>query len=450
MAKNITKFRWMMMLRSPTCQLILIWLTWAVILSAFQFWVTQRIDLTQPDSVLWWTASETNRDLKGADLYLREPFLNEHVAWDSEYYLSIAMNGYDDPAIRGVPQTGDKGWYGTFCVVGRSYRCVSLAHAFFPLYPLLMRFLASVISALPISGLAHFTLAGVLISLLGTLAAMFSLRHLMGTAEGDGDGLRAAFYLLIFPGSMFLAQVYSEGVFLGLTFGALACLKDRKWLLTAILAALAFWVRPGGALLLVPMVTVWLIDRTWKKGWVDALSSGLAALTPLFSYLVFSWTTLAEKFHVIEVRFFGSGRTDVPCANQVASLGLPHEHFWMYDPQGSLIGWTSAFQSLNMLTPQRVFYYAIEITTVLLALTACIVIFRKRPEIALYGLAVISTSILSGAPQGMVRYMIAVPALFIVLARWGRHSVFDRLWTLASCLLLGLLALLFSFNYWVG
>ena len=38
----------------------------------------------------------------------------------------------------------------------------------------------------------------------------------------------------------------------------------------------------------------------------------------------------------------------------------------------------------------------------------------------------------------------------MVLAGWGRQPVFDRLWTLTSCLLLGLLALLFSFNYWVG
>jgi hypothetical protein len=435
---------------SPIRQLILIWLGWAVLLSAYQFWVTRRIDLIQPDNVLRWTAGESNQEVLVGKQYLLEPFLNEHVAWDSEYYLSIAMKGYEDPEIRGVPQTGDKGYYTGFCVVGLVPRCVSLSHAFFPLYPLLMHLVAPVFSFIPISDIARFTFAGVLISLLGTLAAIISLRHLMSTAEGDEDSLRAIFYLLIFPASMFLAQVYSEGLFLGLTFAALACLKDRKWLPTAILAALAFWVRPGGALLLVPMVTVWLTDRSWQKGWARALSSGLAALSPLFSYLVFSWTTLADKFHVIEVRFFGSGRTDVPCATQWASLGLPHEHFWMYDLQGSLSGWTSALQSLSMLTPQRIYYYGIEIAAVVLALIASIMLIRKRPEIALYGLAVITASVLSGAPQSMVRYMIAVPALFMVLAKWGRYPVFDRIWTLCSILLLGLMALLFSFNYWVG
>ncbi len=439
-----------MKIKPTAVSLFLLWLGWAVLLSAFQFWATRRIDLTGPDDVLRWTAGESNQEVQVGKQYLTEPFLNEHVAWDTEYYLSIAMHGYDDPEIRGVPQTGDKTYYTSFCVVGRSSRCVSLSYAFFPLYPLLMRILAAPLSFLPLSEIAHFTLAGILVSLLGTLAGLFALTHLMDDTEEEADRLRAAFYLLIFPGAIFLAQVYNEGLFIGLTFGSLACLHHRKWLPTAVLAALAFWVRPGGALLLIPMVYTWVRDRTWKKGPEKAVWSGLAALTPLFSWLVWSATSLADKFHVIEVRFFGSGRTDVPCGTQWASLGLPHEHFWMYDLRGSLTGWISALQPLSMLTPQRVFYYGLEIAAVLLAVGACIALFRKRPAVALYGLTVIVTSLLSGAPQGMLRSMLAVPAIYMVLARRGRHPVFDRIRTLASCLLLGFLALLFSFNFWIG
>jgi hypothetical protein len=439
-----------MKITNTTRQLILIWLGWAVLLSAFQFWVVRRIQLTQPDNVLRWTAFESNPDQQAGKKYLTEPFLNEHVAWDSEFYLSIAMEGYNDPAVRGVPYTGDKGYYTSFCIVGQSQRCVSLSYGFLPLYPLLMRGLATLLFFLPAGDIARFTLAGVLVSLLGTLAAMFALLFLMDDAEEESDRLRAAFYLLIFPSAVFLAQVYSEGLFLGLTFGALACLHHRKWLPTALMAALAFYVRPGGILLLIPMLFIWLTDRSWNKGLERAVWTGLAALTPLLSYLVFSITDLAEKFRVFEVRFFGSGRTDVPCGTQWASLGLPHEHFWMYDLQGSLSGWISALQPLTMLVPQRVFYYGIEIAAVLLALAVCLLLFKKRPEIALYGLAVIITSLLSGAPQSMLRYMLAVPSLYIVLAKWGRHPVFDRIWMLACCLLLGLMALLFSFNYWIG
>jgi hypothetical protein len=56
----------------------------------------------------------------------------------------------------------------------------------------------------------------------------------------------------------------------------------------------------------------------------------------------------------------------------------------------------------------------------------------------------------SGVPQGVVRYVLAAPAMFWMLARWGKSPVFDRIWTLVSVLLLGMEAMLFSFNFWVA
>jgi hypothetical protein len=56
----------------------------------------------------------------------------------------------------------------------------------------------------------------------------------------------------------------------------------------------------------------------------------------------------------------------------------------------------------------------------------------------------------SGAAQGMVRYVLVTPPLFWVLARWGRQPAFDRLWSLASILLLALEAMLFTFDFWVA
>jgi len=37
-----------------------------------------------------------------------------------------------------------------------------------------------------------------------------------------------------------------------------------------------------------------------------------------------------------------------------------------------------------------------------------------------------------------------------VLARWGGNPVFDKVWILVSVLLLGVEAMLFSFNFWVA
>ena len=54
------------------------------------------------------------------------------------------------------------------------------------------------------------------------------------------------------------------------------------------------------------------------------------------------------------------------------------------------------------------------------------------------------------AVQGMHRYVLAVPSIFLILGRLGKHEPFDRAWTTASVLLMGLLATLFTFNMWAG
>jgi len=409
--------------------ILFIWLGWILVLFLYQSWITRRIDLTAPDHVLMWTGTETADSYLATKLYLNDPYLNEHVAWDSEYYLAIAMSGYDDPLIQAIP--GNFNWMTnkTFCTAGQDTDCYSLSYAFFPLYPFLMRITALLFTFLPLTAIARFTLAGVVISLLGTLAAMLALYHLVRSSLGDDDGIRSAFYLVIFPGSFFLAQVYTEGLFVGLTFGALACLLDRKWYLAGSLAALAVWTRPGGALLFLPMALLWVLDRVWNKGWKVTIPSGAAVLAPLFSYGIWSLTPLADKFHLVEERYFGRGLLDIRSSLQV---------------------WSTALQSFTQSNLQTKFYYAIEIAAIVLALASCIYLIKKHPEISLYGLGMIFFALTSGSAQGMIRYMVVLPSLFWMLARWGRQPVFDRIWTLLSCLLMGLLALLFSFNYWVG
>ena len=109
--------------RASLLILVGIWLAWGACLLAFQELVVARLQPDRPDHVLVWTAEETGVRRFGGRPYLAEPTLNTHVAFDSEYYVSIAVVGYDDPE---VPQydgpDGD----------------VPLNYAFMPLYPTLI------------------------------------------------------------------------------------------------------------------------------------------------------------------------------------------------------------------------------------------------------------------------------------------------------------------------
>jgi hypothetical protein len=56
----------------------------------------------------------------------------------------------------------------------------------------------------------------------------------------------------------------------------------------------------------------------------------------------------------------------------------------------------------------------------------------------------------AGSPNGMDRYVLGVPAIFLMVAWFGRHPVFDRTWVLASTLVMGMMVMLFTFGFWVA
>jgi hypothetical protein len=395
--------------------LFFIWLAWAVILLAFQGFVAARLRLARPDYAAGWTADATQSGSQAGKPYLLNPFLNAQVSWDSEFYLSIATVGYDDPAVRSITLP--------------SGQQLSLNYAFYPLYPLAMRVLAFPLRLVGMQPIPAVTLAGVVLSLLGTLAGMVALYELAAAELGDEAGLRAAFYLLIFPSGFFLAQVYTEGLFVGLAFGCLALLRRGQFVMAGALAALAAWTRAIGVLLVIPIAISWLQTRRDVVSLGKLRLGAAAILLPVAAYLVWN-AILGAQFHWVEAHYFSRGFLLVGESTK---------------------RWSEAFGSFsyadNSQTPA---YYALEFGAMGLALVACLSTLRRCPGEALFGLAALVVSFASGIPQSMVRYVLVVPALFIFLARLGKRPAFDRAWILASALLLGLLATLFTFDLWVG
>jgi hypothetical protein len=92
----------------------------------------------------------------------------------------------------------------------------------------------------------------------------------------------------------------------------------------------------------------------------------------------------------------------------------------------------------------------IEIGATLLGILACIFTYRRYPEAAFFSIAVIFISLTSGYPQGMHRYVLTAPVVFLFLSRLGKNPAFDRAWTILSTLLMGGMALLFAADMWAG
>jgi hypothetical protein len=405
----------------------LIWLGWAVIMIGYQVYVTYRFILQPPDNSLSWTGGYTQPNTPT----LTEPFMNEHVAWDSEYYLSIAVGGYHDPQMRAIPD------YYTWndpqvALQSEQPEWLSMNYAFFPFYPFLIRLLAYPLAVFGMNAIATATLSGVLVSMLGTLVAMFALYDLARDQEGEAGGVRAAFYLLILPASMFLAQIYTEGAFVGLSFGALALARRRKWVWAALLAGCATWTRAAGGLLALPMGLIWLQDSGIKnifgRGWWRELLKLFLAASPVWAYLAFNYF-FGAQFHSIETNYFGRG---------------------LFLFQQSWAAWKDAYFRMVSGNSQALAYFSVEFGSILLAVIASLWMMKREPILSIYSLLTVFFSLTSGAAQGMHRYILAAPVIFLLTARLGKREAFDRVWTLGNILLMGVFAILFSFNFWAG
>ncbi|HZZ89124.1 MAG TPA: mannosyltransferase family protein [Caulobacteraceae bacterium] len=392
----------------------------------FQDFVQARFALQRPDTVMDWTASWTGGSSAARHPYLQSQALRGHSAWDSEFYISIALHGYEDPAMRAAsPQSTPDAEVAAPKKTHPTW--VSLNHAFFPGYPFAMGLIARPLAAIGEDPVSAATLAGVIVSLVSALFAMLAIADLAaGQADADnGEGLRAAFFLAVWPAAVFLAQVYSEALFLALSFGALAMMRRAAWGWAAALAVAAVFTRATGVLLVIPFGLVWLFGGERRT-----VGGAVLAASPVAAYLV--WRLfLGADFDFVETRYFGR---------------------WPFAIQGSLEAWRDFAETLlSDDDPQLRAYDMVEAFGIVASLVASALLWPRDKALTLYGLATFGVVALSGAALGMHRYALAMPALFLAPAHLAaRLPVFDRLWTLLCCLGLAVLTLLFTFGFWAG
>jgi hypothetical protein len=393
-----------------------------IVILGFQWITSTRFQFERPDIAVSWTKTETLLTSNLGKIYLLEPFMNRQVAWDSEYYVGIAVGGYDDPEAGKVVNPNND------LEVIKNY-------SFFPFYPYVMRLFAFPLKLLNLNPIATASLAGVMVAALGTLAGMLALWDMTRPYFEEEDANRAVFFALIFPTAFFFAMVYTEGLFIGLAFGALALSKREHWMWASFLGLLASWTRAHGAALALPLLIFWLMQvkrheplkqqMTWQ--W---LLRGIFALLPLIGYLIWRTSALGQGWAELQKFYFGRGLMSI--GNSIGDWKWAYEYAHTKGGGHGLI------------------YFAIEVGSILLASTASIWLTRRDPAVALFSLSVILLSVFSGSAQSMARYMIIVPALYIFLAQLGKNKTFDRAWTIFSILLLGMEASLFAVDMWVG
>lgn len=140
--------------------------------------------------------------------------------WDGVHYLSIAKFGYEGRA-RG---------------------------AFFPMYPLLVRTLSSLLWFIPSTDL-RLEITAIAVSNVSFVTSVLLLHKLtLKVFRSKRMAWTSAVFFCFHPASIFLSSAYTESLFCSLTFFALVLLEHDRTFMSICIFSLASWTRPNGIL----------------------------------------------------------------------------------------------------------------------------------------------------------------------------------------------------------
>jgi hypothetical protein len=335
--------------------------------------------------------------------------------WDGETYIAIAAQGYEanDPERA----------------------------AFFPLFPMLIR--AGLALGVPIA------LWGVLVSLVATFCALYFVYRIAEKHWGLKVARNAVLTFAFFPTAFFLNAVYSEALFVAFAAGSYwAAYVRRDLFLAGLCGALAAATRNSGVLLLIPLVYLWLRNRSefgWRGLWDLALVPA-----GLLGYMIFLWYKFEDPLIFANAQSLGWGRE---LTNPLATLEY---------------AWTSAAEGLKyVLDPTTLFLdpspvpslaasNAVNLIFLVLFLVLMGIGFAVLPPgLSVYTFLVTLLPVLTpalGLPlMSLPRFILGGFPLFFVLGYLLSYSRLAlSLWLLVSASLGALLTALFVTWRWVA
>ncbi len=311
-----------------------------------------------------WRAALWGIEMAAPSLWpLRQDFLGTLTPWanfDGAHYTRIARWGY-----------------------------AQYEQAFFPLYPMLIRFVSTIVQV-------PLEYAAIIISHTAFLVGLVLFWRYL-------DGVRGRVwtmtFLLVYPASFFFAAAYSESVFFALAAGALLAVKKKRWLLAGILAGLSSATRLVGIFLVFPIVcAIW---KEKKRLDIHQWTALVLAPAGLGAYMLYLFQTYADPLAFFHVQpAFGAGRSGG------VLIFLP-QVFWRY------IRIFSTVPSNELLYHVAIF----ELSSLIIGLVLLLIAWKKRYDagLLLYSACVLLLPTLTGTLSSMPRYVLAAFPLFSVL-----------------------------------
>jgi len=315
------------------------------------------------------------------------PLTDVFSAGDAKWFRIVAEEGY----VRAPFHTG-----------------IQVNWAFFPLFPMIARYVRILPYALNATILTHLFFLGALLML-----------YRLALASGFDDEIarRAVAYAAFFPSSYFFSLPMAESLFVLLAAGCCVAALAGRWWLAGLLGALASATRVQGVLL-VAFLAVLCWQR--RRGWYSLLlvPCGLAA------FCVFLWRITGNPFAFADIQ-----------SEWQRSAGLGFAQFALFFRELPIVSAEWNFRAYNVLM-------------LLVMIAAAWLLLRKRQAaLAAFVVASIAVVLLSGSLQSIDRYALSTFPLFLALGsiQWPRRA--HELLITVLAVLLGALTVLYALHY---
>jgi Gpi18-like mannosyltransferase len=329
----------------------------------------------------------------------------------------------------------DSGWYLRIAVQGYSYNgdnSIEQPVVFYPLYPLVGRFVSKLFGIEPYVGL-------LIVSNLSILIAIPLALKLIKDDYGTRTALYAIALLSFFPTSLFFSAGYTESLTFLLIVGFFLFLKRDRFVLAATCAGLATGTRPTGIVLLLPLLwELWRrFSREPKLLAVYSLLCATMATSGLWLYTIYLWVAFRSPLAFVTAERAWSQTGEYSQSSYPVQLLI-------------------CFRFLSSLLRTGIYPITLDPWFFFLFLLL-VVFFRKRVPVA-YSLFAAGAILLPYLALGGVlkmrsftRYVMLAFPVFVIIG----DQLKGRLWLLLGIVII-FAALLFSYTalfaqwYWAG
>ncbi len=336
------------------------------------------------------------------------PLLYPLANFDGVHYLDIAGNSYKDN--------------------GR----------FFPLYPILIRGLATIFGTGQAFGIIQF-FSALAISQLSFLLAIIFLYKLLRLDFSEKISFWSIIFLMTFPTSFFFGLIYTESLFLLFLVLSLYLARKQKWFWSSFFAMLLTITRPIG-IVLIPA----LIYEAYKQK--KFLHFNLSFYFLIFDFLIiiplglflFSYYCLI-KWH--DPLFFLHAQALLQNGRSVTGFIFPLQTVWRY------------LKIITTVSP-NIFEWKVALLEIFsFGFGSGILVFawfkKIRPSFLIFSLFALLIPTLSGTFSGLPRYLLVIFPIFLTLnfikAKW-----FKPVYIIFGLILQFVLFLFFSRGYFIA